>query len=197
MADDRPSPWAAEVFAQRLAQPDRRSCGAAVLVVARLLADPSYAPFVGSAEAFRSEVLAMHRRVTSPADVRGRLQLPWPRALGTPPWAVAHQLEGTTGVEHDVRVLRGGRDAAYDEIVAATATGHPVPVYVGSRCLPRHVVLALGTAGEGGTALRVYEPSSGRLVDVGRAAFLDGELGLAGWDTPWFSVLPRARRTPA
>lgn len=196
MADGPEPPWA-EVFAQRLVQPDRRSCGAAVLVVARLLADPAYAPFVGSAGAFRSEVLAMHRRVTSPADVRGRLQLPWPRAFGTPPWAVAHQLEGTTGVEHDVRLLRGEREPAYDDIVAATAAGHPVPVYVGSRWLPRHVVLAIGTAGEGGSALRVYEPSSGRPVDVGRAAFLAGELALAGWDTPWFSVLPRVRRTPA
>jgi catechol 2,3-dioxygenase-like lactoylglutathione lyase family enzyme len=180
-----------------LVQPDQRSCGATVLVVARLLTDPAYAPFVRSPWAFRAEVLAMHRRVTSPADVRGRLQLPWPRALGTPPWAVAHQLAGTTGVEHDVRLLRGRRDAAYDDIVAATTDRHPVPVYVGSRCLPRHVVLAVGTVGEGDRALRFYEPSRGRLVDVDRAAFLAGALDLAGWGTPWFSVLPRARRTPA
>ena len=136
----------------------------------------------------------MHRRVTSAADVRGRLQLPWPRALGTPPWAVAHQLAGSTGTEHDVRLLLDDRETAYDDLVAATRHQHPVPLYVGNRWLPRHVVLVLG---EVDRALRVYEPASGRLVDVPRAAFRTGTLELAGWDTPWFSVLPRGRRTPA
>lgn len=194
MAEDHRPTWAAEVFGQQLRQPDQRSCAATVLVVAQLLGDPSYGRFVGTPDAFRAEVLAMHRRVTSPADVRGRLQVPWPQALGTPPWAVAHQLEGTTGVAHDVRWVREDREAAYDEVVAATAGRHPVPLYLGSRWLPRHVVLALGEVEH---ALRVYEPSRGRLVDVPRPAFLAGMLDLAGWDTPWFSVLPRGRRTPA
>lgn len=165
-----------------------------MLVVAKLLADPSYGRFVATPDAFRGEVLAMHRRVTSLVDVRGRPQLPWPRAIGTPPWAVGHQLEGTTGVEHDIRLLLDERESAYDDIVAATATRRPVPLYVGNRWLPRHVVLVLGEVGH---ALRVYEPSRGQLVDVTRAAFLAGTLDLAGWDTPWFSVLPRARHTPA
>ena len=194
MAERLRPAWAAEVFGRRLRQPDQRSCGATVLVVARLLHDPAYGRFVATPEDFRSEVLAMHRRVTSLADARGRLQLPWPRALGTPPWAVARQLEGTTGVEHDLRWVRAGRESAYTGIVAATGTRQPVPLYVGNRWLPRHVVLVLG---EVGRALRVYEPSRGQLVDVPRSAFLAGTLELAGWDTPWFSVLPRGRRTPA
>lgn len=194
MAEEPRPDWAAEVFGRQLRQPDQRSCGATVLVVAHLLADPGYGRFVVTPEGFRSEVLAMHRRVTSLADVRGRLQLPWPRALGTPPWAVARQLEGSTGVEHDVRLLLGERESAYDEIVGATATRQPVPLYVGTRWLPRHVVLVLG---EVERALRVYEPSRGHLVDVPRAAFLAGTFELAGWDAPWFSVLPRGRRTPA
>ncbi|MGZ8738624.1 MAG: hypothetical protein ACXWW7_15785 [Nocardioides sp.] len=194
MAEDHFPSWPAEVFHHRLQQPDQRSCGATVLVVAQLLVDPSYARFVSSPEDFRTEVLAMHRRITSPSDVRGRLQLPWPRALGTPPWAIAHQLEGTTGVEHDIRLLLDDRETAYDDLVAATGRRHPVPLYVGSRWLPRHVVLVLGEVEH---ALRVYEPSGGRLVDVPRAEFRAGTLDLAGWDTPWFSVLPRGRRTPA
>ncbi len=160
----------------------------------KLLADPSYGALVATPDAFRTEVLDMHRRVTSLADVRGRPQLPWPRAIGTPPWAVARQLEGTTGIEHDILLLLDERESAYDDIVAATAARLPVPLYVGSRWLPRHVVLVLG---EVGRSLRIYEPSRGRLVDVTRASFLAGTLDLAGWDTPWFSVLPRARRTPA
>jgi hypothetical protein len=205
VAEDPRPQWAAEAFGHRLTQPDRRSCGATVLVVARMLADPGYAGLAGSAASFRAEVLAMHRRVTSLADVRGRLQPPWPRALGTPPWAVARQLEGTTGLDHRIRFVRaGGRDAAYDEIEAVTARRLPVPVYVGNRWLPRHVVLALGEV-DGG--LRVYEPSAGRLVDVSRASFLAGTLDLAGWDVPWFSLPARpappappprsGRRTPA
>ncbi len=200
MADDPRPHWAAEAFGRRLVQPDQRSCGATVLVVARMLTDPGYAGFVGTAASFRDEVLAMHRLVTSPADVRGRFQLPWPRALGTPPWAVARQLEGTTRLDHPVRLLVvGDREPAYDEIVAVTARRLPVPVYVGTRWLPRHVVLALG---ETRTGLRFYEPSAGRLVDVSRASFLAGTVDLAGWDVPWFSVPaqpspPAGRRTPA
>lgn len=194
MADEHRPSWSAEVFGQRLRQPDQRSCGATVLVVAQLLTDPAYASFVATPDSFRAEVLAMHRRVTSPADVRGRLQMPWPRALGTPPWAIAHQLEGTTGIEHDTRLLLDEREAAYDDLVAVTAHRHPVPLYVGNRWLPRHVVLVLGEVEH---ALRVYEPAGGRLIDVRRADFLTGTLELAGWDTPWFSVLPREPRTPA
>ncbi len=81
-----------------LVQPDQRSCGAAVLVAAELLRTPSYAALASTPGGFRTEVLSMHRRVTSAHDVSGRLQLPWPQALGTPPWAIARQLTGTTGV---------------------------------------------------------------------------------------------------
>ena len=48
-------------------------------------------PAARTDERFAADVLAMHRRATS-ATSRGRLQVPWPRALGTPPWAVAREL---------------------------------------------------------------------------------------------------------
>ena len=176
------------------AQPDQRSCGATVLVMARVLADPKYAARVADPEAFREEVLAVHGRATSPVDAAGRLQLPWPRLLGTPPWAVARHLAATTGTTYCVRPARWHRDVAFDRIAGDVTAGHPVPVYVGNAWLPRHVVLAQGTV-DG--ALRVYEPASGRLVDVTREAFAAGRLALAGWDRPWFMVVPRARRTRA
>lgn len=205
----------AEAFAERLVQPDQRSCGATVLVVARMLVDPAYAELVSTgrhpvtgfglpgdaAGRFRYEVLAMHERVTGLVDARGHLQLPWPRALGTPPWAVAHQLSatGTSAVPaaaYSVRPARRDGAALFDRLVEVTAERRPVPVYVGSRWLPRHVVLAIGPV-EG--RLRCYEPAAGALVDVERDAFADGALGLAGWDRPWFVVTPdeRARRTRA
>jgi hypothetical protein len=177
--------WPQRVFRERLVQPDRVSCGATCLVVARMIVDHSYGEYVGAADSvparFRAEVLAMHRRVTGPVD-HGRLQLPWPRALGTPPWAVARQLG-----DRDVRWIRTTPGAGYDAAVAAARERVPVPVYVGSRWLPRHVVLALG---EVGGRLRAYEPSRGRLVDVARQDFTSARLGLAGWDHPWWAVLP-------
>jgi hypothetical protein len=174
------------VFREPLVQPDRRSCGATVLVVARMITDPAYGEYIADApsvrQRFREEVLAMHRRVTGPVDVRGRMQLPWPRALGTPPWAVANQLG-----DRRVRWIRLRPGSGYDAILAATREHRPVPVYVGNTWLPRHVVLALGEA-EG--RLRCYEPAHGRLVDVDRAAFTTRRLSLAGWGVAWCAVLP-------
>lgn len=167
-----------------LKQPDQRSCGAATLVAARMLLEPGYAATV-TADNFDDEVLATHRRVTRPIDARGALQLPWPRALGTPPWAVAHQLSADDP-EHSYAarlVLRRAR--AYDRLVSAPA---PSALYVGSRWLPRHVVLVVEALP---ASLRIYEPSRGRLVRVSREDFLRSGLDLAGWRKPWFTVTPR------
>jgi len=167
-----------------LRQPDQRSCGAATLVAARMLLDPAYAATI-TRDNFDDEVLATHRRVTRPIDARGALQLPWPRALGTPPWAVARQLAADDdGRSYAARlVLRRGR--AFDRLAA-----HPAPsvLYVGSRWLPRHVVLVVEASA---ASLRIYEPSRGRLVSVSRDDFLEGQLDLAGWRKPWFTVAPR------
>jgi hypothetical protein len=92
-----------------------------------------------------------------------------------------------SGASYDQRWARTRREAAFDRIVAATGSGRRVPVFVGSTWLPRHVVLALGTVGD---SLRFYEPAHGRLVDVSRADFAQAKLGLAGWDRPWFIVVP-------
>lgn len=172
-------------FPDGLRQPDQRSCGAACLVAAQGLRDSAYRQRVSSPTAFRAEVLAMHSRVTSSVDVSGRVQPPWPQALGTPPWAVARQLGGTTGRDYTslpVRWRDGG--TAYDALV-----GHALPAaaYVGNAWLPRHVVLVVGGDAE---ALEVYEPASGRVVDVDRGRFADHRLDLGGWDVPWFTITP-------
>lgn len=169
-----------------LRQPDRLSCGAAVLVVARMLHDEAYA--ARAARSFGPEVLGVHRRVTGTRSGDGRAQLPWPRALGTPPWAVARELATTTGVPHRVRPAR------FDALHRSPG---PAALYVGNRLLPRHVVLVLGAVGED---LEVYDPAVGDRRRVARAAFDEGRLRLGGWDRAWFAVSPArppARRTPA
>jgi hypothetical protein len=169
----------------RFRQPDRRSCGAAVLVMARMLGEPDYARWLRDAESpatrFADEVLRTHRRTNRVVDTRARLQLPWPRALGTQPWALARELRG----RHRVELVRN-RAEAWRQIVQADQL---VPLYVGSQLLPRHVVLVTGRDAE--DRVRVYEPGSGDTVRVEQQDFLAGRLGLAGWDRPWFVILPR------
>jgi len=82
------------------------------------------------------------------------------------------------------------RGQAYDDVVGAVALGHAVPLFVGNRTLPRHVVLVVG--GDGAT-LTAYDPASGRPVTITRAAFDRGALRVAGWSEPWFAVLPAGR----
>lgn len=173
-------------FPEGLQQPDQRSCGAACLVVAQGLRDATYRQRVADPATFRVEVLAMHGRVTSSVDVAGRIQPPWPRDLGTPPWAVANQLSGMSGVPHSYELVRGrDLDAAYDRLVGLP---RPAALFVGSGWLPRHVVLVLeGEPDE----MHVYEPARGRVVDLARSAFTGRRTGLGGWDEPWFAVSPR------
>lgn len=182
-----------------LRQPDPRSCGAAVLVMARTIEDPGYAELVATGlhpvtghrlpgtmrERFTAEVLAMHRRTTGLVDVRGEAQLPWPRAFGTPPWAVARQLSGSTGTPWRARMVPPWSRASALKAIREAAATRPVPIYVGSRWLPRHVVLVLDAG------LRVYEPASGHLLQVTADDFTAGSLRPARWSRPWFSVLPR------
>ena len=177
-----------------LVQPDERSCGAAVLVAAQLLTAPPAARVVATPEWFRTEVLALHRRITSARDVSGRRQLPWPRLLGTPPWAIARQLSAVTGRPRHTQLVID-RDTALDQVFSAATNGSPVPLYVGNRWLPRHVVLVTGA--DPWHALRCYDPARGAVVRVASEAFLSGRLELSGWNRPWFTILPRGRRTRA
>lgn len=164
-----------------LRQPDRRSCGAAALVFAEMLRNPAYAQRILE-EGFAAETLAMHHRLTGPVDAGGRLQPPWPPALGTPPWAVARHLGVRTGRTYAVRTVRSHRnlDVAVNE--------NPVVFYVGSRWIPRHVVLVVG-AGAG--TMRCYEPSRGTVLTLRTLSSSPGWT-LAGWHEPWFLVTPRA-----
>jgi len=167
-----------------LRQPDETSCGAACVVVAGLLRSSGAEP---TAASFARDVLDTHRRLVRPVDSAGRAQVPWPPALGTPPWAVASALQGIEGVAYRARIVRWSASSAYAVVVTALAT-HPVALYIGSSLMPRHVVLAVSA---GASGLSVYDPASGALVTVTQEAFAGSSLRVAGWDVPWFVVAAR------
>jgi hypothetical protein len=170
-----------------LSQPDQRSCGPSSLIAAHILVDPAYAA-TQNPHAFATSVLALHRELTAPS-FGGRAQLPWPRALGTPPWAVARAMSSYTGLRYRTRLARfGGRAGLMSRMQAAVTAGHPVPLYVGDRWLPRHVVLAVEPADEG---VLVYNPAHGTVGDMLASDFGAGKLTTFGkWAKPWFAVLP-------
>jgi len=167
-----------------LAQPDQRSCGPSTLVAARILVDPLYAATMNP-RAFATEVLALHRQVTSVSGSR----IPWPRALGTPPWAVARAMSTYAGVDYSTTVvLFRDRSTLVTRMQAALSAGRPVPFYIGSRWMPRHVVLAVAGLPDGVT---VYNPSHGTLVEMTASDFEASKLTTLGsWTKPWFVILP-------
>jgi hypothetical protein len=169
------------VLGARLVQPDQRTCGPSVLVVARMLNDPEYADRVLTAGSFRDEVLGLHRRAN----------VVWPRAFGTTPWAAARQMGhgcGVPGRHYRAHAIGGRRDLAYVAASHAVRAGQLVPLYLGSPWLPRHVVLAVS---HDATGLHVYDPASGRVLPLPASAFVAGSLSIAGWSRPLFVVLPR------
>ncbi len=184
-----------------LAQPDRRTCGSATLVAARLINEPGYATYVlegpAAPDVFRAEVLAMHRRTSRGVDEGGRWQLPWPRALGTSPWSLVRQLDQTCGVPGTTYVWRlvlaHQRGRAFDAVRAAVSAGHATALYVGNRLGPRHIVLAIDTSPLG---VVIYDPGRGRRYPVTRDDYVRARLDVAGWQVPWLVVLPRRVRPP-
>ncbi len=170
-------------------QPDQRSCGAACLVLAAMRTDASYdARLRADPGLWPAEVLRTHRGATGLRDA-GRLGVPWPRLLGTPPWAVARRLGRRPGGRWRTRLLRlGPRVDSFDSLLPLAHHGVPLPLYVGSRLLPRHVVLVVGASKED---LLVWDPARGATLRVTRVAFETGRLPFGRWRTPWCVVAPR------
>jgi hypothetical protein len=188
-----------QAFRKRMEQPDPTSCGPASIVVAQMMSDPAYAEFMMTgtnpdtgraqpgtlAERFTGDTLAMHTKVTGLVDAKGRAQLPWPKSLGTPPWAIASQMSAVTGTTYCAKALNPfNRRGGISKIRRATDDGHAVPLYVGNTRLPRHVVLVLDSD------LHVYEPAIGRRVQITEDDFAGSRLDLGGWKRPWIVVVP-------
>lgn len=124
--------------------------------------------------------------LAGPRDRTGRWRVPWPRTLGTSPWAAARELEFSTGVPHRWRLLDPRHlDAEFDRLFAAADRG--ALLYVGSRWMPRHVVTVLGRRGD---RLVVFDPATGHVNSFGRDKFVHRRLTISGWSWPWLVVEP-------
>ena len=212
-------------------QTDGTTCGSAVLTLLAAAGDPALAlwlangqvlahsrpPELAAASADRLAALAEGppQRRFAPAqqvvkrrtNARGALGLPWPTALGTPPWGAAsqarfvglgfgHEPLDDTDRPHLTRVL--------DRVAAALDRGVPVPLYTGgdtargwATAVPRHVVLAVGHSRSArehsGQTFELWEPAAGHVVPISRAALLAGgapHRALGGWNHPVWAVLP-------
>ena len=166
-----------------LRQRDGVSCGPAAAVVAGALLDPAYARRLGGPSGrawFGAEQARIHvtaRRV-------------WPRALGTTPSAMAWVMDGhgaRHGVRYGWRLARPG-DALHD-VDRAVAAHWPVAMLVG-HVVPRHWVLIVGADGE---SLQCYEPSSGEVRSVSRAAVRSARLTGLGFARAYAFVVPVPR----
>ncbi|WP_183092482.1 hypothetical protein [Nocardioides stalactiti] len=173
--------WPADLRPADLKQPDAVSCGATSAVVARMLVEPSWRPDDVTATIGRA-----HRRLTSSRSARDRFQMPWPRRLGTPPWALAGTLTALTD-QRIATVNARPRPALGFDVLAEQVRTRPVGVYVGNRWLPRHVVLAFAVA-DGGEAVRLFDPARGALGTVPRDQWASHRVGVAGWSHLWFVV---------
>jgi hypothetical protein len=186
--------------AHTLRQPDGTTCGSASLVFAQMLIDPNYAskiiddrrtPLITDTaqQRFAAEAQRVHQETNAVTDADAALQLPWPKSLGTLPWAAARQMNiALTGAGYQVLLIDPARsNDAFARIRIAVARGYPAPLYIGDALSPRHIVLAVSAADE---SITVYEPSGGTLCPITADTFSGNHLDVAGWDQPWLAVLP-------
>jgi hypothetical protein len=149
-----------------------------------------------------SERFAEHERqvmdqTNGPHAAGGRLNLPWPRALGTPPWGAEKELEAGAarpGAAYRMHVVRlGSRNAlaeAFRDLTGLVREGQPALLYIGNARMPRHVTLVI-PAGSGDSGLNVYDPATGAVTELDQARFTTRTLDIAGWNVPWLTVQPR------
>ncbi len=171
-----------------LRQRDGVTCGPSVAVMAAAILDAEYGArlFSEQPEAaqqwFHAEQGRVHRAVN----------VVWPRALGTTPAGLARAVNTHSAVRYRWRAARR-RDALTD-VCAAVADGWPVAMLIGAT-IPRHWVLLTdflrpGLGSTRDSALRCYEPSSGRTVTVDVADIRAARLKDLGFPRPFAFVLP-------
>jgi len=205
------------------------TCGSASLTVARMVVDPDFAAWIvdgvradgrppdsrPEAARFAEHEREVMNRTNALHAAGGRLNLPWPHSLGTPPWGAEKELEyntpgergapaveaataapgapGRAGPPYRMRVLRLASGAVlrdvYRDLVGLVREDLPALLYIGNAQSPRHVTLVL--PGEGGAQLDVYDPATGSVTDLDPERFAGRTLGIAGWNVPWITVQPR------
>ena len=194
------------------------TCGAASLTVARMLVslefgqwivngiDPKGGPTDSRSEAqrFAEQEREVMDRTNGIRAAGGKLNVPWPRALGTPPWGAEKELEfraALPGAAYAMRLVRlGSSDAlrdVYRDLARLVREGLPALLYIGNAWAPQHVTLVLlggsagGSGGSGDGGLNVYDPATGSVTELAPERFASRTLGIAGWNVPWITVQPR------
>lgn len=179
------------------AQTDQRTCGIAALAafVARNDADNG-ANFLRYCSASSGDVARLQGDLHRIASWVG---MPWPRALGTSPWALATL--ATRATRRTYRMVAWNASGA-EVVREAWAAGFDVMMYTGQQVVPRHVVLLLGRGSAQACpahkeAASVFEPASGQIFEISpeelTAKRWSGKAGKAhwGWWTrPLMAVVP-------
>ena len=148
----------------KLRQRDGVTCGPSAAIVAAAMLNPEYAAQLEQTGWFEAEQEQLHRR----------LNVVWPRALGTTPMGMVSALSAHSkarGVRYRWRTAAGPRDRLRD-VREAVHQGWPVAMLIG-KGIPRHWVLLVGWSGQ---RLQVYEPGAGDVLLVAPAE-LRGGLG--------------------
>lgn len=205
-------------------QVDQTTCGAAVISMSLMMTDPLVAMWVFTGRLLGDYVpieiaaidnaghgmrsterrwRALQRAVHTESNRHGLAMLPWPRALGTPPWRVDN-VTRVAGLRFDTALVD---DSSVDDVEAmvthasaALRESIPVPMYTGgdsrtgiAAMVPRHVVLLTSVRDH---VFQVYEPSSGEVRELAAAAwFQDGSTrpALGHWSRICCLVLPVPR----
>ena len=176
------------VGARLPAQANGQTCGIAALaaVVARMGRGTYLSATPEEHRAFQE---GLHRA----AAMTG---VPWPRSLGTSPWALARLASKASGRPYRIHLWSG---LGCKVLHSAIANADDAFLYVGDSLVPRHVVAVLGLESAQGD-YRIFEPSSGRVVALARPALVNPhspkrpELG--HWRRPILVVAPVPRPGP-
>lgn len=180
-----------------LDQVDGTTCGSAVLVALAAWADPAELARLEAGSTV-GQPLAGGGGFGSRYDdrqkqVHRQTNRFWPQALGTTPWGAARWLRDHVPAagRYRVRLVDDTSPADVEAVLAAVdaalAAGRPVPLVIGS-FVPRHYVLALRADADG---WRVYEPSSGQVRLLDRAAVRERRLApVLGFDRLAAVLLP-------
>lgn len=216
-------------------QADGTTCGSLVLLMLAATADPVLAGWLE--DGTLPESLPAHRvppevppalTRAGPGGAAARLAaaqqhlkrrtgaralgpLPWPAALGTPPWTAAREAR-FPGVDYrslPVDDAAPGAAAVLTSVHGATLAGVPVPLYTGgdlgsglTTAVPRHIVLAVppppggahrGHDTAGKPVLHLFEPARGAVHEIRLADLLgrrEGHAALGGWAHVVWVLLP-------
>ena len=211
------------VLAHEGRQSDQTTCGSSALSMLAAAGDPSLALWLATGRLVspapeelsgaplsalaalelappEARFAAVQRVIKRRSNSGAALGLPWPSALGTPPWGAA-RVARFPGVRFHQRMLDDTDAADLRSVLAAVGAwvdrGVPVPLYSGgdtaggwSTAVPRHVVVAIGRSG---SDLELWEPSVGAVQTVGVERLVASTAplpALGGWSHLMWAVLP-------